>query len=111
MVSERELKMPFKIVTICLVLLAITACEKSTVSKSEQELSIAKHNFTSMFVNRITGTNTLRSIRNWTCTGPIISNKQGKRVAKCTYMLKGGYVNENILFCPVEKDVLCDPSL
>lgn len=103
--------MPFKIVTFCLALLAITACEKSTVSKSEQELSNAKRNFTSMFVNRITGKNTLSSIRNWTCTGPVITNKQDKRVVKCTYMLKGGYVNENILFCPVEKNILCDSSL
>ena len=83
----------------------LTACSPS---KSEEEIKISngRKNFLKSFQVPGTGLSTRNTLRTWECSGPVIL-KEGKEVIRCTFLLKGGYVNTMERFCGVKDDGRC----
>lgn len=83
----------------------LTACSPS---KSEEEIKISngRSNFIKSFQVAGTGLSMHNILRSWECKGPVIQ-KEGREVIRCTYILKGGYVNTSERFCGVKDDGRC----
>lgn len=79
-----------------------------TPGPTEEEIKISngRSNFLKSFQVAGTGLNMLNTLRTWECSGPVIK-KEGREVIRCTFLLKGGYVNKVERFCGVKDDGQC----